>query len=558
LPLTLATQDKFWVSDSDTHKIFQIQASLRYITNHAYFWIQNEVSYNEDELKDLAETFESKIYPKDRALFGSEWTPGVDGDPHLYIIYSQGLGKNLLGYFSSNDEYSPLAHEYSNGHEAFLLSEDNLDLGNRSTYGVLAHEFQHMIHWNRDRNEETWLNEGASELAAFINGYDDASNGVYTRNPDMQLNDWPTESGKTGPHYRAAFLFLNYFLSRFGEDAFQALIANPENGLDSIDQTLAQFQIRDPMPNQSVQAEDFFLDWVIANYLQDRTVGDGRYVYSNNVKIVKPHPADIINKCPTQLLTRDVHQFGVDYIRITCPGDYNLHFSGSVQVNLIPVDPYSGMYAFWSNKGDESDMTLTRDFDFTNYTGPLTLSYWSWYDLEKDYDYLYLEASLDVENWQILTTPSGTAEDPSGNSYGWAYNGKSGNWLQEKIDLSQFAGEQVKIRFQYITDAAVNGEGFLLDDVQIPEIGYFTDFENSADGWSAAGWVRVQNILPQTYRLAYILFGKTNIVAYIPLNPDNTADIPLHLEAGESAVLVVTGTTRYTRQTAGYQIELLR
>jgi immune inhibitor A len=28
-----------------------------------------------------------------------------------------------------------------------------------------------MIHWYQDRNESSWLNEGFSELAAFLNGY---------------------------------------------------------------------------------------------------------------------------------------------------------------------------------------------------------------------------------------------------------------------------------------------------------------------------------------------------------------------------------------------------
>jgi hypothetical protein len=43
-----------------------------------------------------------------------------------------------------------------------------------------------------------------------------------------------------------------------------------------------------------------------------------------------------------------------------------------------------------------------------------------------DYDYVYLMASLDGENWQILTTPSGTASDPTGNNQGWGYTGLSG------------------------------------------------------------------------------------------------------------------------------------
>ena len=43
-------------------------------------------------------------------------------------------------------------------------------------------------------------------------------------------------------------------------------------------------------------------------------------------------------------------------------GAYTLRFEGSIEVGVLPADPYSGDYAFWSNKGDDSDMTLTRQF----------------------------------------------------------------------------------------------------------------------------------------------------------------------------------------------------
>ena len=84
-------------------------------------------------------------------------------------------------------------------------------------YGTMAHEFQHMIHWYQDRNEESWLNEGFSELAAFLNGYySDRPDYDYIMQPDMQLNDWPNDKDSTLPHYGASFLFVDYFLNRFG------------------------------------------------------------------------------------------------------------------------------------------------------------------------------------------------------------------------------------------------------------------------------------------------------------------------------------------------------
>jgi hypothetical protein len=194
-------------------------------------------------------------------------------------------------------------------------------------------------------------------------------------------------------------------------------------------------------------------------------------------------------------------------------------------------------------------MTLTRNFDFRDHTGPLTLTFWTWYDLEEDWDYLYLETSADDgETWEIVTTPSGTGEDPSGNSYGWAYNGLSGadgRWIQETIDLSEFAGSQVLIRFEYVTDAAVNGEGLLLDDIAIPEINYFSDFELDDGGWDAAGFVRIQNHIPQTYQLALISRGSATTVERITLNSDNSVDIPIDITGDiDDVILVVTGTNQ--------------
>lgn len=563
-PLQTGSQETFWVSNTDTNENFQVQATLRYVTDHAYFWIQDDVSYNSEDLEALAETFENKIYPTNREFFGSEWTPGVDGDVHLYILYARDLGSGIAGYFSSTDGYNPLIQEYSNAHEMFLFNADSVALDEDFTFGVLAHEFQHMIHWYRDRNEETWMNEGFSDLAMFLNGYSIGGHDyLYTSNPDLQLNDWPTDQDETGPHYGASFLFMAYFLDRFGEDATKALVTDPSNGMDSIDKLLKEMGATDPMTGKTIGADNVFADWVVASYLGDPTVADGRYTYHNYPAAPQASATERIRSCGSEMITRDVRQYGVDYIYITCSGNHTLHFEGSLLVSVLPTDPYSGSYAFWSNKGDESDMTLTQTFDFTDQSGPLTLTYRTWYDIEEDYDYLYLEASLDGEDWQILTTPSGTADDPTGANYGWGYNsvsqsgsgdGDSPQWIQESVDISQFAGHQVQLRFEYITDAAVNGEGFLLDDVAIPQIGYFTDFENDNGGWEAAGFARIRNILPQTFRLALITLGQTTTVQHLSLSADNVIDIPLNFgsDTGD-VVLVVSGTTRFTRQPAAYR-----
>jgi hypothetical protein len=299
-------------------------------------------------------------------------------------------------------------------------------------------------------------------------------------------------------------------------------------------------------------------------------MGDGRYTYHNYPQAPQPTETETIRTCPSEMLDRVVHQYGVDYIRIRCnglflaSGDYTIDFSGEEQTRVLPADPFSGKYAFWSNKGDESDMALTRRFDFRDHSGPLTLSYWTWYDLENEYDYAYLLASPDGDHWEILTTPSGTSADPVGNSYGWGYTGSSqggsveeAKWIQENVDISRFAGQEVYLRFEYITDAAVHGEGMLLDDISVPEIGYFTDFETDEAGWESSGFVRIQNSLPQSYRVSLITKGRETHVEQFTLNGDNSLRIPVTFGEGiEEAVLAVSGTTRFTRQEAPYSIQI--
>ena len=549
-------KETFWVSNSDTAEHRQGSFTLLYATPHSYFWTEDGVEANQRDVKALMDTFEEKIYPTDREFFGSEANPGVDGDPHIYVLYANDLGSNIGGYFSSSDSYNPLVKKYSNAHETYVLSS-NQPIDEEYAYGTLAHEFVHMIQDASDRNDVSWINEGFAEVGSFLNGYDVGGGPfVYAESPDLQLNAWADNSSPDfGSHYGQSFLYLAYFLDRFGEEASKALTNNPENDIASVDKTLAELNITDPETGNVITADDVFVDWAVTMHLLDGSVGDGRYEYKNYPGAPQITETQSISSCP-QSQAGTVNQYGIDYYTIDCSGDYTLNFTGSTVTGLLPADAHSGNYLLWSNMGNESDMTLTREFDFTGVTGPIDLSYWTWYDIEEDWDYVYLEASTDGQTWEILKTPSSTDTNPSGQSFGWAYTGQTGDWKQEQVDLSQFAGQKVQLRFEYITDAAINGEGFLLDDVQIDAINYTEDFESGEGDWEAAGFVRIENALPQTYRLTLITKGDTTTVTQIPLNPDQTAEIPLSLGSGEEAVLVVTGTTRFTRLPAAYQIEI--
>jgi len=558
-PYSVGAQKTFWATNTDTNDNFKVTATLRYVGDNIYFWIENGVRYNQSDLKNLAETFDKDIIPTNREFFGEEWNPGVDGDPRFYILYAGNLGVNLAGYYSSADELHPDAHPYSNAHEMFLISSDNVDLGDSYIYGTMAHEFQHMIHWYQDKNEETWVNEGFSMLAEHVNDYDAGGfDWSYMDNPDMQLNDWGGDIGDNGPHYGASYLFMVYFLDRFGEDATKALVRHDENGFVGIEKVMNELNLTNATTNQPYTGNELFADWAVANLLQNTGIEGGRYDYQSYNPISVDIEKSVLD-CPSQV-SGNVFQYGVDYIEVECDNVESIKINASEAVKLLPFSaPSSGEYFIWSNVGDESNASLTQTFDLSPVSGEAALTFKTWYDLEEDYDYLYISATTDGVNWKILNSENCTTANPSGNSYGCGWNGATSGWIDEKVDLSDYAGQKVTLRFDYVTDAAVNGKGMAIDDLAIDAIGYATDLETDLGGWTAEGFVRVQNNLPQTMNLSIVTYARNGSISVdhrsfmgeLLISRDELGGANV-----QKIVLVISGTTPFTREKANYTIDI--
>jgi immune inhibitor A len=559
-PVAVGTENTFYVTNNDDNTTFTANAVMRYATPHVYFWVDESVTVPDTDIRTLVDKFENSIYPTDRDFFGPEWTPGIDGDPHLYILFIRGLGMTVAGYYSSADEVSRLAHPYSNQHEMFYINADAQPLTDDYTLTVLSHEFQHMIHWYGDPDEEAWINEGFADLAVLLNGYDvGGADWMYAEDPDLQLNTWADPNDVNfSAHYGESFLFLDYFLNRFGSDATKALVRNPENGLTGIDDTLRALGIVDPSTGRTITADDVMAYFAAALLLQDTSFQNGRYGFENYPALPDLGSIAEFDSCPTQKQQSDVNQYGIDYYTFHCSGLLNIFFSGQTVQKVVPTDAQDGKYYVWSNRGDQSDMTFTRAFDLPA-DSPATLQFDLWYDLEKDYDYAYLEASIDDGNtWTLLHTPSGTDTNPTGSNYGWGWNGTSGGnntprWILEQADLSPYAGKHVLVRFECITDMAVNGAGLIVDNIRIPEISYAADFENGLDGWEGKGFVRLQNVLPQTYRVLLVRRGSQTSVEELPLDDRMSGSMSISVEEGEEVYLIVIGTARFTNQKGSYQ-----
>jgi len=557
---------EFWVSNVDDNRQFQIKATLVYMTDVAYVWVQSGERFDKDRITRSVDAFSEKSYPLVRSFFGSEWNPGVDNDPRLHILHANDMGSSIAGYYSSADQFSSLANQYSNQKEMFYISLEWLNRSRDYDYyeTVLAHEFQHMVHWYNDRNEETWVNEGLSELAQEVAGYppDTGFASVFANIPDTQLNTWSDNPAGNGEHYGSAYLFMAYILQRFGDEVTKAVVAHPANGIAGVSEALAE-------TGHALTFQDVFADWVVANYANDPDALDGDGLYGYKQLRVPSFSADkTFRRYPVESRSTTVRNFGADYLELQGSGDVTFRFRGDTQARLADVDAFSGEQMWWSNRADDSNSRLTRSFDFSGVAAGAELEMRAnlWYDIENDYDYLYVLASVDGNKWDILSGQRTTTEDPSGNSFGHAYTGESDpsgggvpEWIEERYDLRAYTGQEVFLRFEYVTDDAVNYPGGFVDDISIPAIDYMSDFEDGADGWESEGWLLTDNLLPQRWIVQVLALNNGELVgverAVVDENGETTIQIN-GLSRSTEAVVIISGATPFTTEEASYEYSI--
>jgi len=556
-------REQFWVHNADAKQNVAIVAELVYQTDVVNVWVEVDQPYNSRRLRRSIDRFSNVIYPALVNLFGSEWNPGVDGDPRLHILHTTRLGSSVAGYFYSADKYTRVVNPFSNEKEIFFINLNWLNrLSNDEIYEtVLAHEFQHMIHWNQDRGEDLWLNEGLSEYAQEVAGYspDIRFAHSFLNNPDLPLTGWPPNPGASAPHYGAAYLFVAYLAQRFGDDFLGVLVAEQRNGASGIDAALATVGATETF-------DELFADWVVANWADAfAEEEDVRFAY-RRLSLPKPQAAathrltaDTIEAL--DLTEADVANYGVDYLLIDGEGDFIFHFEGATETQLAPTQPFDGTRMWWSNRGDDANPRLTRRFDLSALEPgtPVSMTLAAWWSIEEAYDYGYVKASQNGIDWVILPGQRTRDDNPTGNALGPGYTGMSGDeapgWVQETYDLSAFAGRPLWLRFSYVTDDAVNTEGWFIDNLAIPALSFVDSFEGELAGWESEGWVLTDNRLPQRWLVQALVFneGRLEQVARLPVGEDGRAMVDLTgLSNHRHIVLAISGLTRVTMEKASY------
>lgn len=543
LPPTRSVGDTetFFVTDNVDSTTYTVAATLAVVSENAYWYVDDSLDLSSERLNRAAAVYEVDIRPLMVSSFGDIWNPGVDNDPRLAVLHTPLRG--VFGYYGGADEYPIETHPNSNQREMIYLDSSRLQPGSAAYLGVLTHELQHAIHWNADSSEEVWINEGMSELAQELAGYRTGSADAFLGRPATQLNFWPDALGAAGPHYGASVLFLDYLAQQFGGySSLKKLISDKRDGALGLDAYLSSYD---------TSFVEVFGDWVVANYLDEP---EGPYGYPD--RSVRVQGLDRLIDYGG--LDGEIPQFSALYADLRLPpGDAVVSFEGDTEAVHVDTECRSGRYCWWGNRGDSIDTTLTQEFDLSALT-EATLTFWTWYRIEEDWDYAYIEASGDDgATWSLLEGRLTTSDNPTGNSFGHGLTGASDGWVQETVDLTLYAGGKVQVRFEYVTDGAVYLDGVVLDDISIPELGLVDDAEGP-DNWVALGFERIDNVLPQQYLVQVIEVREdgTATVRSLDLDTQNRGQLTLSGFGSvlDHAVVVVSPVAQGTHRPARYSL----
>ncbi len=563
-PLTAGTRRQINILNIDLNTVNNPEFTLLHVSEHAYFWFDSTPGLTSPEDATLIEMGESfdQIYEQDRAIFGNENSPGIDGDPRIHIMNASPLTVcdvteanshtcGLGGYYASNNTLPVTVDIQSNEMELFVMNGSFF--GSTTYLDILAHEFRHMIEDNYDANDLDWEIEGSAMLAEDLLGFPNdpiARGNAFLGNPDQQLNRWT--DGNTLPYYGQGYLMNRYIYNRLGSDLYMAFATHPDNGFDAVDAIAVENGL-------DFNGQSIWLDWLTALAIHSEPNAPAEYALREGITTAA---METINNFPANY-EETVNQYAVDYYKLFGDGSVTLEFTGSNHAQLLKVLPASGETMWLANRANFSQVQLTREFDLTA-VDTATLEYVVFHEIEKGYDFAYLTISTDGGvTWQGLESNEMQGleinDDPSETAFtDRYYTGRSQEWLKASADLTPYAGQVVQIRFEYVTDPILTFGGIAIDNISIPEIGFYDDTETDA-GWTANGFVRATGYVPQQWHLQLITFvDDAPVIKHLLLDENNTVSIDFSLDndGGGRPILVIAASAPMTLEAAHYAFEI--
>ncbi len=155
------------------------------------------------------------IIENNNDVFGAP--PNVDGDGLLDVflldVRDDYNGSNgfVAGYFSPQDLTGQ-----NNRDIIYIDTNPGFSRGTDKVAQTLAHEYQHLIHAEYDISEETFVNEGQSEWAEVMNGYDGRNIGYLNDVSEHATDLYTWRSSNPFFDYQRGKLLTTYLAEQNG------------------------------------------------------------------------------------------------------------------------------------------------------------------------------------------------------------------------------------------------------------------------------------------------------------------------------------------------------
>ncbi len=317
--------------------------TVRGMGDNCYIIVDDDewnVSMDQADVDRIVDHFENQsvgsfpgqgIWDLNTGHFGLPPNP-LDNLDRIFLLYYE-FGIASDGFFWAFDQYPDGSQPWaSNEADVVYLATDNGNPGGDYMLAVGAHEFEHMIHFARDGNEDAWLDEGLGELAMWLFGNPDNIS-AFNTNPDDNLINW----GSNWADYIQTYLWSLYNYEQYGgQPLIWDLIHNPVNGM-------ASYQAAINAQGHAVTTQEVFGEWAVANYLDDPSIPDGQFGYIGE-DLPAFHPWATHNSYPVSN-NGLVQGWATDYVRMQSLGggapvvDFNGMDSRDYRISLMAIDP---------------------------------------------------------------------------------------------------------------------------------------------------------------------------------------------------------------------------
>ena len=349
----------WWVqTDPDLQGIsfHELASTCKAVGDNCYIFVSDE-SWNgakvtQEQIEELVDSFDNTtpnfsdkgIYDVDVETFGVP--PDIDGDEKIVIFLYDieddfaTTGQANIGYFWSKDQFDDgdpaLAYDRGNdpirSNEAEIFYIDTYPLLDEDIFGIdqakstLAHEFQHMIHYEHDADEETFTNEGCSEIAEYVCGYGLRPNSSYAKNTNVNFLSWGLTESVIDDYSRAANWTL-YLYEQYPDGILKDLVNRTHEVIGNFNGTFNNYTpIRDGW--------GVFEDFLIANYLNDKSFND-KYGY-DYTPLTKPAPHFThIGNMNVGETTVSINNLGAQYIEFSNGNELTVNFTNTFGILRI-------------------------------------------------------------------------------------------------------------------------------------------------------------------------------------------------------------------------------